>query len=204
MIEHAAVALYELFRRYGLAGIAASMFIENVGIPLPTELGYLAAVSIAAGRGYGTLIVLAALTVGHLAGSVTAYVIGRRGDAWVRRRLAKGGRFAETHDRLIRWYGRYGAATIFATRFIGYVRPWSSFVAGFAAFPLGPFVWLTALGSFIFNVIALFLSQRLIHVWQKYPASHLFLVIGGAVCLFGFLAYELLRRRPPPKAGPPS
>jgi len=188
-------AAYHLFRHYGLAGISASMFIENIGIPFPIEVGYLAAVSIIAEQEHGTAVVLSALTFGHLAGATTAYLIGRRGDAWLRRRFSGRTRFAEAQQRLVRWYDRYGSLTIFATRFIGYVRPWSSFVAGFAGFPLAPFALLTALGSLIFNLIALSLSRLLLAFWRKYTGCHLLIAVVITASFLGMFFWELLRQR---------
>jgi len=204
MIERLVSGLYHAFREYGLPGIFLSMFIENMGIPLPTELGYLAAIWMIDRGQHSVAVVLVVLTAGHLCGSTLAYVIGHRGDSWLRRRFTGHSRLAQVHTRLVAWYGRYGPVTVFATRFIGYVRPWSSFVAGFAGFRLAPFVMLTTVGSFLFNVIALYASWGLVFLWRKYVASQLLLAIVVTVCFLGFVIYEIvggLRRKPEPPAG---
>ncbi len=75
------------------------------------------------------------------------------------------------------------------------MRPWSSFVAGFAGFSLLPFLVLTTLGSFLFNIVALYASWMLVLVWKKYVASQVLLVILVTLCFLGLVIYEVVRGR---------
>ena len=183
------------FSHYGLVGVFVSMLIENIGIPLPTELGYLAALSLVHRMVISLPFVLLVLTLGHVMGSCIAYALGRWGGSWLHGRFSGSSRIALTHQRLTHWYERHGAATIFAVRFIGYVRPWASFVAGFIEFPFWIFLALTAAGSLLFNLIALSSSWLIVLAWQRYARYHLLLGFFLAVLFFGFLIYEVVTHR---------
>lgn len=193
MIENLMGAIFHFLKTLGLFGAFLSMLIENMGIPLPTEIGYLIGQELVNLQKYSYLFVLIILTLGHLTGALVAYWIGRWGDSILTKRLKKSPKIVALHQKLTKWYNRYGFLTIFITRFIGYIRPWSSFVAGFAEVKLWPFIFWTALGSLIFNIANLYFASVLIAVWRKYTTYHL--VFSGIIFLlfFGFLIYWLIK-----------
>lgn len=185
--------IFHFLRQFGITGIFLSMFVENIGIPLPTELGYLLGREMINSEKYSFLIILFVLTLGHLFGAIISYWIGTLGDSFVNKRLRKNKKVIEVHTKLIKWYKKYGNLTIFLTRFVGYVRPWSSFVAGFAEVKFWPFVFWTALGSFLFNIILLYLSEILILIWRKYEIYHFVIAIIMFLFFFALIIYELLK-----------
>lgn len=87
-------------------------------------------------------------------------------------------RFLEVSDSIHNWYERYGNITVFATRFIGYVRPWSSLVAGFARINWLPFLFWTLLGSLIFNIIVLEFTLYFLEWWHQFGTLLRYLAIG--------------------------
>jgi len=182
-------------QQFGHLFIFASMFIENIGVPIPTEFGYLAAIALLDKQSSNITFILFILTLGHLAGSCLAYSIGRKSDHWLHTWLKKHRKFEEVHLKLISWYSKYGAITTFACRFIGYVRPWSSFAAGFALFPFWPFFWLTLVGSFIFNILALVFSYFLSQLWTTHSDYQGLIVIGIGLSFFGLVFFELARKK---------
>lgn len=195
MLTDAANAIARFFQALGLPGIFSSVFLENIAVPLPTEIAYLVAQGFVAKGRHSYPVVLSVLTAGHLCGSLVAYRIGLWGDSVVSRRLKQNKRVVEVHEKLIRWYAAYGYATVFVTRFVGYVRPWSSFVAGFAEVDLWPFILLTGLGSLIYNVVVLYLTQVLIGAWRNYAGYHFVICAGLFLLFFGFMIYQLARLR---------
>lgn len=180
MISAVMLYFFELFKSLSLLGAFLSMFIENIAIPLPTEIGYLIGHDLIARGRYSYLVVLFVLTLGHVAGSVISYYIGRLGDNYIKDKISKSSKVKEVHDKLELWYRDYGNLTVFITRFVGYVRPWSSIVAGLAEVPLGPFVLWTTLGSLIFNIINIYFAGIFILIWRRYEALH-FLLISLAI-----------------------
>jgi len=148
-------------------GVFFSLLAANLGIPFPIEATYLLASNrIQNGQSYWLWLLL--LTAGHLCGSMIAYAIGWWGEGYLIRYFRKQDGFARAHDAIHGWYERYGSYTVFASRFIGYVRPWSSLVAGFAHVKWQPFLGWTLLGSFLFNIISLEINVYFMDLWIRY------------------------------------
>jgi len=193
MIMELVNLLVHYFTQLGIYGVFLSMFIENIGIPLPTELGYLIAQNFINQGKYSYVIIITILTLGHLTGSIISYGIGRYGDNFVKNKLQSNNKIHKVHKILTRWYKNYGTVTVFLTRFIGYIRPWSSFIAGFANVPFIPFVLWTALGSFIFNLIALYLSNLFSLIWRTYSNLHLLIIILVGCLFFASFIYWIFK-----------
>lgn len=187
----------QLLRHAGLLGIFIPMFAENIALPIPIEISYLMAVAMLRKGEHSWIVILLVLTAGHIIGSLTGYAIGKSGDRWFHRRFSKNERIRETHGKLITWYHRYGNATVFATRFIGYIRPWTSFIAGFAEFPFWPFIIWTSIGSLFFNALALYGSWLLVNVWRDYTAYHFVIVILFTFSFLAFIVYGLSKNKKP-------
>jgi len=146
----------EVLRGLGYPGLALLMFLENVFPPIPSELvmplaGYLS------GRGELSFAgVLAAGTLGSLAGQLPAYALG----SWL------GGprleRFVDRHgawialsrddlERAEAWFGRHGWKAVLFGRFVPGLRSAVSLPAGLARMPIGRFLLLSGLGGGLWN-----------------------------------------------------
>ena len=191
MLAHTFLYCAHFLEHLGMAGAYLSMVIENIGIPLPTEIGYIIAQNLINVGRYHYLTALLILTFGHLTGAVISYFIGRLGDNYVNEKLKANSKIKEVHAKLENWYKKYGNLTVFLTRFVGYVRPWSSFVAGFAEVPFLPFLLWTFLGSFIFNALTLYFTRIFILIWRRYVALHFVFISIGFILFFGFVIYEI-------------
>lgn len=186
MFQDVAQFIFHLFKNLGAFGVILSMFIENMGVPFPTEIGYLLGQELISLGRHSWIFILTILTFGHTAGAVLSYAIGRWGDKALMKRMDQNKDIAIIHKKIRAWYKKYGIITIFATRFIGYVRPWSSYIAGFSGIEFLPFLVWTVLGSLIFNVIALYFSGVLIFIWRKYEVLHISIAIIGFLLFFSF------------------
>ncbi|MGQ9532801.1 MAG: DedA family protein [Desulfotomaculales bacterium] len=196
-------ALHRFWGSLGLGGIFLSVVVENLGVPFPIEGSYvLAYLLIQKGHSYPLMVLL--LTAAHLAGSLVAYGVGYWGEGFLHRRFADNQEFLKTRRKLQDWYARYGALTVFVTRFIGYVRPWSSFVAGFARVNLLSFTFWTALGSLLFNVLLLEFTRYLICIWQSYVNLHAVIAVTLVLSFGGLLIWKILRGRKKPEPTPSS
>jgi len=195
MIDQIAITVYHLFASLGVVGVFLSMFIENIGIPLPTEIGYLIGHDLINRNIIPYVLMLFILTLGHVVGATVAYFIGRWGEEFFTKHVAKNHRFTNIDTTLKKWYTTYGDATVFTTRFIGYIRPWSSFVAGYSQVALIPFIVWTTLGSLIFNIFNLYLAGIIIVIWRKYAIYHVAIVAIGFILFFGFIIIEIARRK---------
>ncbi|MGQ5711463.1 DedA family protein [Desulforudis sp. DRI-14] len=178
----------------GIAGIFFSLAVENFGVPFPTEAAYVAACALLdQGRSY--LFIFTVLTAGHLVGSSAAYFAGREMRAWTYRRLGQKRELQQMADKLQLWYARYGLLAVFLFRFVGYARPWSSLVAGFARLrPVGFFL-ATFLGTVIFNLVLLEVTRRFLTLLS--PSEGVRLALAGMIItsLMFFFAVRYYRTR---------
>ena len=171
--------------------------IENVFPPIPADT-VVAFGAFLAARGHATLAGAFLATLGgNLAGAMGMYAAGRRfGAERLERRLAKGGAARRLQD----FYGRYGVAALFLSRFLPGVRALVPPFAG--ALRLRPWPVLLILGSAsaiwygAITVIAYRVGanwpaiQAKMRVWQHG------LVVGAAiVAVLAVAIWLVLRRR---------
>ena len=146
----------------GALGVAFLMFIENVFPPIPSEVvmplaGYLATQG--EGSGLGALVLMiAAGTVGAIAGAVMWYWIGsrigiERLKAFARRR----GRWLtltpEEIDKADAWFDRHGGKAVFLGRLVPTVRTFISVPAGTTGMSWRKFITYTTCGTVIWNTV---------------------------------------------------
>lgn len=178
-------------QQLGLIGVFLVMVVENLGIPIPTEIGFIVAQGLII---KGTLDYFSAtliITAGHIVGATIAYYIGFLGGKGLNRHFQNNAKWLITKERITAWYHKWGNITIFATRNFGYVRPWSSLVAGFAKMPFGPFFLWTTIGSFVFSFVSLTITKYLVIIWKNYPNLHILISIIMGVLFFALIGAEL-------------
>jgi membrane protein DedA with SNARE-associated domain len=193
MIEHVVANIFHWFSNLGITGAFLSMLIENIGVPLPTEVGYLIGQDLVNTGRMDYFVVLAILTLGHLLGALISYFVGVYGGNFIKDKFKNNQKLNNVDRKVRRWYKKYGNITVFATRFVGYVRPWSSFVAGFAGVPIKPFIFWTALGSLIFNILTLYFTGIILFIWRKYAGLHFLIVSIGFILFFAIVIFELIK-----------
>jgi len=165
--------LIVLIAKYGLFGIFASMLIENIGIPLPTEGAFLVALNMVAHGRYTFWEMYWFIVASHMIGALVAYGLGRWAENGLMHRFQQSQKFVDAQLAIQGWYKKYGSITVLATRLIGYVRPWSSLVAGLAKFDFWPFLGWSFVGTLLFVYPTMKVSALLVIVWQRSPAAHL-------------------------------
>jgi membrane protein DedA with SNARE-associated domain len=143
-------------RSLGYGGVALLTFLENVFPPIPSELVIPLAGFVAAEGGLRVSIVIAAGTLGSLAGAVVWYAVGRRiGEARLRTWVTRHGKWLTLSpkdvDRAQLWFQRHGNAAVFVGRLMPGVRTFVSLPAGFAAMRFGPFLLYSALGTIMWT-----------------------------------------------------
>lgn len=166
-------------QQYGLAAILILIMAEYCGLPLPTELAYVAGSHLIEIKAVPYWALFALIMICHFAGSLFAYTLGSRAS-----RFAKKSRFKSFQTKMERWYQRFGPITIVATQLIGHVRPWASYVAGFSRIPRRQFVIYSTIGSALLTYIMLAIADQLIFLWQNHPILRVGLVIIFAVVVF--------------------
>ncbi|HEX2078428.1 MAG TPA: DedA family protein [Longimicrobium sp.] len=148
----------DVVRQLGPVGIALLMFLENVFPPLPSEVimplaGYLSA------RGEAPFwTVVAAGTVGSLAGAAAWYAVGRavtheRLCAWVEAHGTWMAMVPADVDRAADWFERHGRGSVFFGRLVPVVRTLISVPAGFSRMRPASFLALSALGTTLWTFV---------------------------------------------------
>jgi membrane protein DedA with SNARE-associated domain len=198
-MHHVYYDLWIWVQAHGMHGVFAFMFLENLAIPFPTELGFITAQGLIAAHFTTYPAAYLVIVCGHLCGASVTYYSGRAGHGYLVRRFSHSPRLVHARELMEKWYARRGSLTILAGRLLGHVRPWSSLIAGMARVPQWQFWLWTTIGTMIFTACAMWLTVWGWWLWEKFswiriPA--LILVFGVFYGVSGFAAIrELLRRR---------
>lgn len=145
-----------VIERLGYSGVAFLTFLENLFPPIPSELVIpLAGFVAASGRMHLGGVIVAG-SIGSLAGAWAWYELGRRiGERRLRAWVERHGHWLTLAprdiDRAQGWFRRHGPAAVFIGRLLPGVRTFVSLPAGFAAMPLAPFLFYSALGTAIWT-----------------------------------------------------
>lgn len=185
---------YLNLHHYGHFGSFFLVALESLGVPFLSDLGYLLAASLTLNWS-SYILSIGALTLGSVTGSALAYLLGRGGGGWLRNFIGQRPGFKRAHGFFMRWYQRYGSLTVFGSRFVGYVRPWSSYTAGFSEFSFSLFLGWTFLGSAIFNSLAVIFYIFLVDAWRGrrfyHTPDNLLFVLAGLILAIVVFIYLL-------------
>jgi membrane protein DedA with SNARE-associated domain len=119
-----------------LAVVAA---IENVFPPVPADTVVALGAFLAARGEASPWLTFAATFVGNMSGVALTYWLGRRyGSAWIARRFFKGADETAAEERLRGLYVRFGAASLFVSRFLPGFRAVVPPLAGALRLPVVP------------------------------------------------------------------
>jgi len=156
------------FLNIGYAGLFILMTLENVALPIPSEVvlpfaGYL----VFSGRmNFGLALVDA--TLAGLAGSLIAYFLALKlGRPVVYGLLGRAGVSPKRLDDGERWVDSRGAWSVLVGRFIPGVRSVISIPAGLLRMELRSFVILTVIGSFVWSAALMYVGYSAGPLWQS-------------------------------------
>ncbi|GIQ66543.1 alkaline phosphatase-like protein [Paenibacillus cisolokensis] len=168
MMEH---WITEVMEKFGYMGIFLLIAIENIFPPIPSEViltfgGFMTTYSSLSVPG-----VMIASTIGSLFGAVILYLIGSLLDIQRLEKIVKrwGHILRLTPEDLHKandWFAKYGLWTVFFCRFIPLIRSLISIPAGMAKMNFGVFIVLTAVGSFIWNAVLIYVGSRVGASWE--------------------------------------
>jgi alkaline phosphatase len=168
--------IFHIMSRYGYMGIAGLIGIENLFPPIPSEViltfgGFMTTCTDLCFTG----VVLAA-TLGSLIGAIILYSLGYLLSYEKLCRILSGrtGRILHLYpsdiEKAVVKFNQKGNYTVFFCRFIPIVRSLISIPAGCAKMKLLPFLVLTALGSFLWNTVLVYLGALAGKSWQRIAA----------------------------------
>ncbi|WP_306132877.1 DedA family protein [Roseivivax marinus] len=145
-----------LMEQGSYAAAAFLMFFENVFPPVPSEIVMPLAGFIANRDGMSLILMIAAGSIGSLAGAVLWYYLG----AWIGLERLK--TFARKYGRWLTltpgeidaadaWFDKHGGKAVFIGRLVPGVRTFISVPAGLSGMPLGKFMVYTTVGTVIWT-----------------------------------------------------
>ncbi len=132
----------------GYAGVAAFVFAESAGVPVPGETALIAA-GLLAGSGQLSLpVVIAVAAIAAIVGDNLGFAVGRRGG---RAALTASGPLANHRQRALdsgeRFFARHGAKAVFFGRWVSGVRIVAALVAGASGMRWPQFLLFNVLGA---------------------------------------------------------
>lgn len=163
----------QILNSYGYLGLSLLIMVENLFPPIPSEI-------ILTFTGFMTTYTKMNLpgavlssTVGSVAGALLLYQAGsllsqERLETLISGPVGRALRLKkEEIEKAAKWFDSSGNYTVFFCRFIPIVRSLISIPAGMAKMELKRFLWLTSLGSFLWNLALIFLGAAAGTSWQK-------------------------------------
>lgn len=192
MLNNILHAIYLFVLDYGLWGIFALMFVENLGVPLPTEIGFIVGQSmVLAGRVEYISIFLVAL-FGKTLGSIISYFAGKYFADKIKHTHKNSYKLKNAQKTFSRWMEKYGILAVFLSRLIGYVRPWSSYIAGIGEVKFIPFIIFNLSGSIFIILLTMFVLGTVVNLWSGYVFLRPYIIAVLLLSFFGFWAWLAL------------
>ena len=165
--------LLQIMNTFGYLGIALLIMIENIFPPIPSEV-------ILTFGGFMTTFtqmhipgVVLSSTAGSVFGAILLYQLGnllspQRMEALISSSVGRTLRLKkEDIQKAVDWFDSKGNYTVLLCRFIPIVRSLISIPAGMAKMQMGRFLWMTVLGSFLWNLVLVSLGAAAGSSWQK-------------------------------------
>ena len=206
-MEHLFGSLEPFVHAYGAFAVAAVLFLESLGAPLPGESLLVFAGLLAAKGELSLPALLAGAFVGAVMGDNAGYLIGRA----VGRRvvLRYGVRVGLTEARYLKVeaaFDRFGPAAVAFARFFNVLRQLNGIVAGTASMAWPRFLACNALGAAlwvgVWGLGAYFFGDKveasLKHLGRlvRDPSAGIAIAVGVAALVAAAAAWLVFRRRP--------
>lgn len=138
----------------GYGGVALLMLIEDIVLPIPSEVIMPAAGFLSIRFGLSIWGIILAGTAGSLIGGLPWYYLGTamsrgRLPSWIERHRA--GLHLDEMGKAEQWFRRHGGLAVLLARLLPGVRPLIGIPAGIAHMPLGTFLLYSALGTVVWT-----------------------------------------------------
>jgi membrane protein DedA with SNARE-associated domain len=184
----------------GIYGVALLMAIENVVLPLPSEL-IMPLAGFAASRGQMSLAgAIIAGTIGSVVGALPLYYLARTaGEQKMKHWVAKHGRWLLLRpsdlDKPKRWFAKHGSFAVIIGQIIPGVRGLISLPAGYAKMNVFAFLLYNFIGTVVWCAALAYAGQQL---GAHFKEVHKYLGPAGYVvlaALLGWGGFTIWKRR---------
>lgn len=164
--------ILDIINQFGYLGIFLLITIENIFPPIPSEVILTFGGFLTTYTNMNVWGVIIAATIGSVVGAIILYIIGRILNAERLARLfdSRLGKLLrlkkEDARKAERWFLKHGNKAVFFCRFVPIVRSLISIPAGVAKMQFCSFLILTIIGTFIWNVVLVFLGRIAGNAWE--------------------------------------
>jgi len=180
----------------GYSGVAILMALESMVAPVPSEAVMPFAGFLVYTGKFNLLMVIAASSIGSMLGSLASYYMGFYGGKPMVLKIGKYLLLEEKHlDFATNFFQKYGAITIFVSRFIPVVRHLISIPAGIGKMNARKFFVFTLLGATIWNSILVYVGMKLGEKWTTVSQYGEILDFIMAALVIVFLIIYILKFR---------
>jgi membrane protein DedA with SNARE-associated domain len=185
MIDQILHITSELVSQFGYLGIFFLMFFENLGFPLPTEIGFIFGQTLVTSGQAGYFDIFIIILVGKTVGSILSYFTGRFFADRIKM-IKNSSRLKKAQVIFSNWTEKYGSFAVFISRLVGYIRPWSSYLAGIGEIKFLPFIIYNILGSMVIIVLSMLVLGGAVEIWNNMPGLRVLAVPLFLIFFFGF------------------
>lgn len=191
---------------FGYIGILLLIMFENVFPPIPSEViltfgGFMTTYSNVTVFG----IILAA-TIGSVVGAMILYSVGLIIDiSRLEKMIDRWGKYLRLTQndlkRAVAWFDKYGAWAVFLGRLVPLIRSLISIPAGMAGMNFPLFIFLTTLGSLLWNTVLILIGVAVADNWQSIVAymgvysNIVYVLLGIGLIFIGVRACQFYRKR---------
>jgi membrane protein DedA with SNARE-associated domain len=196
-----------VIERLGYAGVAALTFLENVFPPIPSEVVIPLAGFVSARGALRLEFVIAAASIGSMAGTTAWYALGRRvGQKRLQQWVERHGRWVTLSARDVAradlWFRSHGSWAVCLGRLVPGVRTLISLPAGFSAMPLTRFLAYSAIGTVAWTALLAGAGMILQANFER-VRDYIDIVSNVVLAIFAVvLAYRYVRCWREPAGGP--
>jgi membrane protein DedA with SNARE-associated domain len=191
-------AVEPVLASYGYLAVAAFVFLEDFGVPLPGET-ILIAGAVYAGAGRLDIVVLAVIAVvAAVVGDNVGYLIGRLGG---RTLVTRWGRYVFLTERRLdkaeQFFDRHGGKVVSVARFIEGLRQANGIIAGISGMHWLRFLAFNALGAALW--VGLWVSvgyvagQHINALYDQLRRYEMYVAIGVGALIVAYIGYRFVR-----------
>jgi len=197
-VDYKSVAL-ELVDLYGYWALFFTMFIDTLGIPMPSKTmltlsGYFSHMGI-----FNFTEIFVVAMAGTLGGFASGYTIGRRiGTTFIK----KYGRYVritpEKIAKLEKWFDKYGSYAIFIAYFLPVARSVVPYLSGISKMPFITAMSMAAVGATCWIILLISFGMVIGQNWMKVEAlfiNYYPYLIAGVLVLVGVAVLRKIRNK---------
>ncbi|MBS4176797.1 DedA family protein [Lederbergia citrea] len=192
-----------MMEEFGYLGILFLIALENVFPPIPSEVILIFGGFMTTNTNISIMGVVWFATLGSVIGAVILYGIGHLIDMnKIEKIIERWGHIfrltKEDINKTGQWFSKYGVWTVFFCRFVPLIRSLISIPAGMAHMNFGIFLLLTALGTFIWNIVLVKVGAAVGSSWEDmiaYMDVYSNIVYACLVVLFIIFVVLFIRKR---------